>query len=402
MADDSTKRKSISNTECGRQYVERMLEKVGHLSLDELDQSDSNALIPDELSIMLEYLPVEFSDESEEKYINALMLAARTSCENGLFQFAYVQHHMLFMTAVYYVLLKVSLLYPEELEKALYYLLKDRYSDFKKPSNTKNGELYFGSFAIINESDVFLLLRVMGLDNNLLGELQKLVQDRNRYTHANGQLLLTSEELFLEAVNSYNSKMLRVAKLLQSSLMEFYISTVTNPDFFDPEIRAYIDPDEQIVQKLIKEYSLSRAEINWLRKIRMSDFDKYDGAAEIKTLHEALNHYYRTISRDDYIPFDDPYIKNKYRNNATEFVERELGISAYECGKHGGEFPVYECLDCGDEQLVYDAQTGKAHCFACDTDYDSGELSFCEDCGGIMRSDEISICKNCIERKMEE
>jgi hypothetical protein len=104
MDDDATERKSTSNIERGRQYVEHMLEKVGHLSLDELDQSDSNAFVPDELSIMLDYLPLEFSDESEEKYINALMLAARTSCENGLFQFAYVQYHMLFMTAVYYAL----------------------------------------------------------------------------------------------------------------------------------------------------------------------------------------------------------------------------------------------------------------------------------------------------------
>ena len=80
---------------------------------------------PDELYKMLEYLPEEFLDESEEKYIDALILAAQTSYENGLYQFAYVQYHMLFMTAVYYVLLKVSTLYPDEFEKALFYLLKD-------------------------------------------------------------------------------------------------------------------------------------------------------------------------------------------------------------------------------------------------------------------------------------
>lgn len=85
---------------------------------------------PDELYKMLEYLPEEFLDESEEKYIDALILAAQTSYENGLYQFAYVQYHMLFMTAVYYVLLKVSALYPDEFEKALFYLLKDRLTGF--------------------------------------------------------------------------------------------------------------------------------------------------------------------------------------------------------------------------------------------------------------------------------
>ena len=156
---------------------------------------------PDELIKIFEYLPEEFVDDTEEKYINALMLAAQTSYENGLYQFAYVQYHMLFMTAIYYSLLKVSVLHEAELKEALYYLLKDRYSDFWKESNTKNGKLYFGSFAVISESDVFLLLRIVGLDNDLLGELQKLVQERNKYAHANGQLLLTSDELFLQFKN---------------------------------------------------------------------------------------------------------------------------------------------------------------------------------------------------------
>ena len=154
---------------------------------------------PDELYKMLEYLPEEFTDETEGKYIDALMLATETSYENGLYQFAYIQYHMLFMTAVYYALLKVSIFHEEELDAALYYLLKDRCSEFRSESNKKSGKLYFGSFAKISESDVFMLFRTVGLDSNLLGELQKLVQERNRYAHANGQLQLTSVELFMES-----------------------------------------------------------------------------------------------------------------------------------------------------------------------------------------------------------
>lgn len=358
---------------------------------------------PDELLKMLEYLPEEFADETEEKYIEALILAAQTSYENGLYQFAYVQYHMLFMTAVYYAILKVSVLHEEELKKALYYLLKDRYADFWKETNTKNGKLYFGSFAVISESDVFMLLRVVGLDNSLLGELQKLVQERNKYAHANGQLQLTSDELFMEALNSYNAKIQRVVDLLKNDLIVFYKKTISEPDFYDPEIRAYLDPDEQIIQEFIKEYSLSRTELNWLRKIRMSDFDGCEGDDEIKTLHGALIHYYRELTQDEYQPFDDPYVLYKYKNNAAEFVERELEISAYECGKEGGEFPVYECPECGVEQLAYDADTHRYHCFACDENFTDGDLAFCERCGSLMRRNgESSICDNCIEGMMRD
>lgn len=358
---------------------------------------------PDELFKMLEYLPEEFEDDTEEKYIDALMLAAQTSYENGLYQFAYVQYHMLFMTAVYYAILKVTVLHEEELKKALYYLLKDRYSDFWKETNTKNGKLYFGSFAIINESDVFMLLRVVGLDNNLLGELKKLVEERNRYAHANGQLQLTSDELFMEALNSYNNKVQRVVELLKNDLIAFYKKTISDPDFYDPDIRAYLDPDEQMIQEFIKEYSLSRVELNWLRKIRLSDFDGCTGETEIKTLHSALIHYYRELTQDEYQPFDDPYVQHKYKNNAAEFVERELEISAYECGKEGGEFPVYECPECGEEQLAYNADTHRYHCFACDHNYTDEEISFCERCGNIMlRNDAVDICPVCLENMSKE
>lgn len=353
---------------------------------------------PDELFKMLEYLPEEYADETEKKYIDALMLAAQTSYENGLYQFAYVQYHMLFMTAVYYALLKVSIIHKEELEKALFYLLKDRYSDFWKESNTKAGKLYFGSFALVSESDVFMLLSVVGLDNDLLGELQKLVKERNKYAHANGQLQLTSDELFMEALNSYNAKIQKVVELLKSDLIEFYKKTITDPDFYDPDIRAYLDPDEQMTQEFIKEYSLSRVELNWLRKIALSDFDGYEGKEEIKTLHRALIHYYRELTQDEYQLFDDPYVLFKYKGNATEFVEKELEISAYECGKDGGEFPVYECPECGEEQLAYDADTHRYHCFACDENFTDEELTFCERCGSLMRrNNDTPICQNCIE-----
>lgn len=39
-----------------------------------------------------------FQDGDEARYIEALSLAMKTSYENGLYQFAYMQCHMLFMT----------------------------------------------------------------------------------------------------------------------------------------------------------------------------------------------------------------------------------------------------------------------------------------------------------------
>lgn len=359
---------------------------------------------PDDLYKLLDYLPEAFQDESEEQYIDALTLAMQTSYVNELYQFTYLQYHMLFMTAVYYVLLKISKLHPEEFDKALYFLLKDRYKAFGCSENTKDGKLYFGSFAAIGESEVFLLLRVVGLDDSLLDLLKKRVKDRNEYAHANGHLLLTSDKLFFEKINAYNTAIEKIVNLIKDDIISLYKRTITDPNFYDPEVRSYIDSDEQIIEGIVKAYSLSRAEINWLRKIKSDEFKDVQGFEYIKPLHLALCHYYERLIHDgdEYCPIMDKYLHYKYENHAADFVESELGVSAYRCGKEGVQFPVYECPECGEEQLAFDSETGKAHCFACDTDYDSGGMAFCEECGDIMQCNEIGICPNCIDRKMEE
>ena len=100
---------------------------------------------------------------------------------------------------------------------------------------------------------------------------------------------------------------------------------------------------------------------------------------------------------------DEAYLYYRYKRNASDYVENELGISAYECGKEGGEFPVYFCPECGEEQLAYDADTHRYHCFACDQNYTEEDVTFCERCGSLMRQDgELSICQNCIEEMARE
>ncbi|MBQ7950479.1 MAG: hypothetical protein IJ278_01995 [Clostridia bacterium] len=394
----------MNNIEIGKEYVSKMLEKVGHLPLSSLKDYTIKDELPEQIHEINKFLPQVFQDESEKKYIEALYLALETSYRNGLYQFAYVQYHMLFMTSIYFVLLKIYMLHKEEMDKAIYYLLKERKSEFYSEENTKRGELYFGSFAIIGESDVFMLLRVIGLNDSILGELKKFVKSRNIYAHANGRLLLTSDNLFLDEIQQYNSKIEQIFDLLKDGIIKLYVETLTNSDFYDPEIRGYYDPDDQITQEFINIYSLTQTELNWLRKIKTSSFKEYDGYEHIKDLHIALCHYYNrmTGNDEDACPIEDSYLLYKYRDKADEFIERELGISGYECVKDGGEFPLYDCPDCDENQLVYDRETDKYHCFHCDSNFSGYEISFCSDCDRPMKNAESCICDACLKEKMEK
>ncbi len=197
-----------------------------------------------------------------------------------------------FLSYVLYVL------HHDEMEQALYYLLKDRYNEFFGKENTKDGQLYFGSFAAIGESDVFKLLHIVGMDTNLEGELKKLVKERNDYAHANGRLLLTSEEFFLEKIRNFNHCIDRVFALIKHDILQLYASTLNDPDFYDPDIRAYLDPVQQIQEEIVKKYSFSRFELNWCRKFNIKQLESSENYASKKELHIALSKYYKELKSE--------------------------------------------------------------------------------------------------------
>lgn len=105
---------------------------------------------------------------------------------------------------------------------------------------------------------------------------------------------------------------------------------------------------------------------------------------------------------------------------AEEYVEGVLGESHYVVVKEGGEWPVYNCLNCGREALVNGIRVlgGQATrdvrdqhgpppssswgCFACGINYSEAEIDFCSRCGTPTDSgyDELTICADCIEGLM--
>lgn len=74
---------------------------------------------------------------------------------------------------------------------------------------------------------------------------------------------------------------------------------------------------------------------------------------------------------------DEAYLYYKYQNNAAEYVKNELDISAYEGGKGGEVFLIYECLECGAEQLAHDSKSPKYRRFSCGEDSDESTITFC-------------------------
>jgi hypothetical protein len=264
-----------------------------------LDNMDNE--INEDVYELYNYLPVFYKDEDESEYVQTLFRALRLSYSSGLYQFAYIQLHMIFMVCIYYMLLKVNAVAPDELENALYYMIKDknRVKDFYGSSNTRNSELYFGSFAILGESDVFLLLKIAGIDSDLQGELKKLVEERNKYAHANGNITITSQTTIDDKISKYINTLERVLRLLKPLIEKLYKNTLVDPEFYDSEdSRRYLDDTEQIREEFIKKYSLSIKDMNICRKIDIKALSEINGYEDIKSLHIELYKFYKSVSED--------------------------------------------------------------------------------------------------------
>ena len=81
-------------------------------------------------------------------------------------------------------------------------------------------------------------------------------------------------------------------------------------------------------------------------------------------------------------------------------MENVLGIDEYSCVKDGGEFPVYDCPECGYDQLVYDAEADKYHCFHCSEDFTSDQLFVCSECNRLKYRNGDAICTECADALM--
>ena len=251
---------------------------------------------------LYDYLPVIYKNESESEYLKTLFKALEISYSNALYQFAYIQLHMIFMVCIYYILLKINVLAPRDIENALHYMIKDRsrMNDFYGAGNTRDGELYFGSFAVLGESDVFLLLKIAGIDLDLQGELKKLVEERNKYAHANGNITITSQTTIDDKISKYINTLERVQRLVKPIIVDLYKKTLIDPDFSDSEDRlGYLDNNEQVKEEFIKKYSLSYQDLNTCRKFDIAELSDVQSFDEIKNIHIALCKYYKGIKDDE-------------------------------------------------------------------------------------------------------
>lgn len=351
---------------------------------------------------LMSYFPLAKVDEKAgtiDQYLFDLRKTVVDNFEHGNYQVSYFYAHLIFMSYVYYSIDLAYKYLPDKLKD--HYDLINSYGAKDKPNITMNTDVY--SFSKIPEKEIFKVFYAIGMDVQYIQQLSSYVSNRDKYAHATGEgnINVTTYETYIDTIKK---NMGTIHQLFHKYIKEHYVAfLIANCKLTYKEVITKIadyTADENFSIKDI-EY-LSNLGISNIRNENEEFKRNYRLARRI---HCALVEYcIESYGIEKPASFkdlrNDTYLKFKYTDNAKDYVEQELGIDEYSCVKDSGEFPVYDCPECGHDQLVYDAEANKFHCFHCFKDFDGEDLIHCSCCNTITYKNEVGLCSNCIEQKL--
>ena len=237
----------------------------------------------EEASDLGSYLPLSFKTPSEQEYIEFLWEAFQSNHDNGKYQFAFLAYHMLTMSFVYFNIWQIRQARPEDFEKGLIGFGKDI------EKNLVGATSPF-VFSTVNERSILRLLKLIACDNGKIGTYAKLVDDRNKTAHPNGNIFFSTQE----ALDAKITETLRVVDEIQTHSKP--VIEHAYRDFLlqnhDPEEREYPDSADQIREVLIHENYLSLRDIDICLGIDLALLVTSDSFPAIENLHRSLRATY--------------------------------------------------------------------------------------------------------------
>jgi len=151
---------------------------------------------------------------SENSYSSKLLDDFYYLSNNKYYHYALNIYHNLFMLVLYQSILKTREFNKEKFGIAVLLLHFDNLSRNKMLDTTSAFD-----FSIIHEKRIVEFLKLLDADNNLVNDCKKLVEDRNKRSHANGYYF-SDEALFEEQINKYDDVLFRIHSLLCEYLLQ--------------------------------------------------------------------------------------------------------------------------------------------------------------------------------------
>ena len=333
---------------------------------------------------------------SYDQYLYDLEKTVIDNFNNGNFQVAFFNAHLVFMSFVYYCVEKTINKEPSRVQD-IYYSMNAYSGKNNKPDLTKYNSVY--EFSKIPEKDIFKIFHALKIDDGRIRDLSRYISSRDDYAHATGKGNISIEELKANIEGIINFMEMLSECFFEDTKKQYIDFLMKQADYGYAAIceNVYYYPFEN---------NLSIWEIERLGNIGLRKCQDERGyskndylklrSAHCSFIEACFENYGIDLPPNLSDLRDENYMLYRYAHNANEYVQNELVTS------NDTDFSVYDCPECKYKQLVYVAEYGKFLCFECGAKFTDEELCFCERCGNIMpkgKDDDwgSNICTDCIE-----
>lgn len=141
----------------------------------------------DEALELNEYLPASLAAASEQSYLQFLWSAFETNYQQGRYEFASLAYHLLYMSFVSFSIWQIRLARPEAFLMAM---VGFRVEDEGKITDCDSPFKFYDK---LKESQIFRFLKLIGCNNEQVGEFAKFVKRRNRIAHPTGTVFFNDQ-----------------------------------------------------------------------------------------------------------------------------------------------------------------------------------------------------------------
>jgi hypothetical protein len=234
----------------------------------------------EETLALADYLPFSFKTEGEEKYIRFLWDAFQTNYEAEKYEFAGIAFHLLYMSFVSFSVWQIRAARQLDFDKALVGFL------LASESGLLNADSPFKFFENLKESQLFRFLKLVGCNNEQVGEFAKFLKRRNKIAHPSGTVFFNDRTSIDSELRQMMREVANIQDHMKPVISDVYTEFLTTSS--DLETRAYSEPDEEIRVNLIHRNYMSQKDLEVCGTYDLTPLSLHSNFAGIDSLHTAL------------------------------------------------------------------------------------------------------------------
>ncbi|HFD92171.1 MAG TPA: hypothetical protein ENJ22_02660 [Gammaproteobacteria bacterium] len=244
----------------------------------------------DEALRIHDYLPISYANREEESYIRFLWDAFETNYNAEKYEFANLAFHLLYMSFVCFSVWQIRAARRADFDKAMI--------GFQSEVENKlaGADTPFKFFENLKESAIFRFIKLVGCDNQQVGEFSKFVKQRNRIAHPSGTVFFNSRENIDAQIEQVMIEIDRIQQhmtpVLHDCLRAFLEENA------DPEEWEYSLPKDQIDAALIHAHYFSRKDINACLAFNINTFADHADSGTISDLFDTFRDNYQPDLED--------------------------------------------------------------------------------------------------------